>query len=275
MERYQGLVTEIGMFLFTQVLAISVGFKMISGGGRDLISETTGGGVAFFSFGLMLSTICLLIILKFFNKQVFFQILFAGMVLIGSSRVFGLFLPPIFAEMIAIILVILRFYHPTIVMQNISMMLAIGGVGPSIAMLFGAKTIAIMLALVAVYDYVAVFKTKHMVKMFKGMLKHDVPFTFIIPEKGRHQDKIATKLVDNQGKRICYMLGSGDVAFPAVFAVALLADFGIFLMIASILGATCGLILDQIIVINYKKPIPAMPAISVGTLLFSGIAYLL
>ena len=64
-----------------------------------------------------------------------------------------------------------------------------------------------LLVLLSVYDYVAVFKTKHMVTLAKSVTKKNLSFTYALPTK-EHQ----------------FELGTGDLVMPLVFATSVLAS---------------------------------------------------
>ncbi len=265
---------EVGMFLVTQLLALWTGFVMIISGVREaVVIESTSEGVSIFFTSLLFATFMLIVILKYLKKPIIFKLLFAWLIFIGSRTVFLTVMPWAFASGLAIGLALLRFWKPLVLYQNIALILAIAGVGPQLAMFFRTEAVLVVLILASIYDYIAVFKTKHMVTMFEGMSSQGTPFALIIPSKGKLTDTIASKPLKAKKKdpESFYMIGTGDIAFPAVFSVALLGDFGLVPALASMVGSLIGLVVDQYIVEKYRIALPALPAIS----FFAIIAFLL
>lgn len=265
---------EIGMFLTTQVLALWTGFAMLQAGVREaVVIESTSEGVSLFFTSLLLATAMLILILKYLKFPIIYKLMFAWLIIIGSTTVFSTFLPGLVALGFAFMLAGLRFWKPIVLIQNLCLILAIAGVGPQLAMFFRTTTVLIVLILTSIYDYIAVFKTKHMVKMFEGMSSQGTPFALIIPSKGKLTDSISSEPLEDKKRDpdAFYMVGTGDIAFPAVFAVALLGDFGLVAAIAAIFGSLVGLLVDQYIVESRRIALPALPAIS----LFAILAFLI
>lgn len=265
---------EIGMFLTTQLLALWTGFAMLVTGMREeMVIENTSEGVGMFFTSLLLATAMLILVLKYLKFPIIYRLLFAFLIVTGSSTVFSTILPGLIALGLAFLLAGLRFWKPIVLVQNICLIFAIAGVGPQLAMFFRTTTVIIVLVLASIYDYIAVFKTKHMVKMFEGISSYGTPFALIIPSRGGMMDKVSRNPLKDKKEvpDAFYMVGTGDVAFPAVFSVALLGDFGLLAALASIVGSLVGLLVDQYIVEKRGIALPALPAIS----FFAIIAFLL
>jgi presenilin-like A22 family membrane protease len=150
------------------------------------------------------------------------------------------------------------------------MTLAIAGIGARIGLILPVDAVIIILIVLSIYDYIAVYKTKHMVKMFKNLISRNVPLSLIVPTKlegmkAKVDDASPGK--DKKGKRKFMMLGTGDIAFPVIFAVAA-ARHSLFSGIAVIFGAFFGIIAVYSILINSKKgAIPALPPIAACTII--------
>ncbi|MFH1787086.1 MAG: presenilin family intramembrane aspartyl protease [archaeon] len=266
MESLKPLATEIGMFLTTEMIAVYVGLAMISAGIREeYIIESTGEGIGVFGLGMLFATLLILFIIKYLNRKIVFQMLFAWLIFVGSLFVFGSVLIFPLAALLAGLVVAARFLMPRVWVQNVAMILSIAGISPQLAMYFGTPTIIAILLLASAYDYYAVFKTKHMIKMFESLMKHETPFTFVIPAKGSMSGEVNGKLhkKKKKGQREYYLLGTGDIAFPTIFVVALLADYSPLSAAFAFAGAIVGMIVDHLILMKMKTAIPALPAIAV------------
>ncbi len=113
----------------------------------------------------------------------------------------------------------------------------------------------ILIGVIAVYDYISVFITKHMLTLAKGL-------------KGKGFLAGLTFMARST-KRVGAMLGGGDVVFPAILVNAMFFEYsalaGILALIAAVLG------LSLIIFFGKKgKVYPAMAVIGPLQILFFG-----
>lgn len=169
---------------------------------------------------------------------------------------------------------------------------------------FGVLTAAILLIAISIYDMIAVWKTKYMIRLAKFQIKHLKIFTgFFMPyvrpkdrikiqkmrvlakrEEKRKRAKKKGKIKKAKAKKKAKKrkrlrikveigaLGGGDVAFPLIFAGTILLAFGLLASIITILCTT--LALGLLLWFSEKgKFYPAMPFLSAGC--FLGLALVL
>lgn len=287
----RSFVYENVIFITTQLIAIFVGLRMIGAGVRDAtLIQGTGEGISFFLVSIAFSTIFLIVLMKVLKKKFFFQFLFGFLIFSGAYTVFGFsieaLLPSlgnyylydyysmieVLASLLALSLAVGRYFHPVVWLQNLALVIALGGVAPQLAMFFTTETIVFVLILASVYDYIAVFKTKHMVTMFRDLMSKDAPLALVIPEKGDVYGRVDGRVVHRkgEGERQYLLLGTGDLAFPTIFAVSVFAEYGIVPALFVMAGSLIGLHFDQWWVEKNERPMPALPAIA-----FSSIALFL
>lgn len=130
----------------------------------------------------------------------------------------------------------------------------------------------LLLLLISVYDVIAVWKTKHMVKLAKFQIKKLKMFTgFFIPYvRGEEIEKLR-KLKKSRKKKLkikadVAVLGGGDIAFPLLFSGTLFISFGFLASLISVIFSTLGLAF-LLFTAEKHKPYPAMPFITAGCLL--------
>lgn len=103
----------------------------------------------------------------------------------------------------------------------------------------------ILLGIFALYDFVAVFGTKHMIYMAKRLIEHNIPEVFTFSISG--------------GRPL--ILGAGDALLPA----SVISAFGFAgnSLIAGILasGAALGLAANLVVLQKLRRPLPALPLI--------------
>ncbi|MDP6670586.1 MAG: presenilin family intramembrane aspartyl protease [archaeon] len=226
------LLKLCALFIVTQLIGIAVAVPFIS---ATQTGEYTPTGVvtedpddpinAIGLFGMILvSTAIFLIFLKLFKGAALFKVLEAIVVFSASLIVFWTLLElamillgvweivgglALFAALaLALALVATRVLWPkNLILRNLSSSVSVAGVGVLIGISLGVVPVIIFLILLTIYDFIAVFKTKHMIVLAKGISKKNLAFTFALPSKElKHQ----------------FELGTGDMVMPLTFAVAVM-----------------------------------------------------
>jgi presenilin-like A22 family membrane protease len=162
---------------------------------------------------------------------------------------------------LAIIFAYIKVFKPHPLVHNFTELFIYGALAAIFVPIMNLWTIIILLVLISVYDYIAVRKTKHMIKLAKSQSKAKVFAGLLIPYK----------------KNVA-MLGGGDIGFPLLFAGVVMKVFGLGLLDPRTyivpLFAALGL-LYLFIKGEKKKFYPAMPYVTAGCLIGLGIVYLL
>ncbi len=123
----------------------------------------------------------------------------------------------------------------------------------------------IFLAVFAVYDYIAVYKTKHMVSLARIAVDEEMPMLFVIPENSGFKMKNVT--FENRGEGNVLMLGFGDIALPSILVVSsALFDVShiVFFTIFPLAGALAGMVV--LYFTNVNRPAPGLPYINTGAI---------
>ena len=224
-------------------------------------------GVFQFLVSFLIATLLMLLFLKIFKGKLMFEIFFSGAIIFGARGPLGIILVKFTAFLGAIAIVALRFIYPRIWTQNIAIIIGIAGIAASLGMSVEPLMALIILFLLSIYDIIAVYKTRHMVKLFRGMAKRGAVLALVIPKNfSLWLNKFETIKSENKNEFI--FLGTGDLALPIFFAISALSlgvEFSLFI----IFGAVIGFAVNHIIFINQKekKPIPALPAIAFFSIL--------
>jgi len=278
-------VIGASMFMIAQFIGLLTGFLNLSLP-EYAITAGVSSSVGSFVIAFLIATTILIVLLKVFKRAMMFKIMLALLIFLGSEMVLSTLLIKLFAtapilllgislvEIIAIstalILAVIRFVYPTVFVQNFTMTLAIAGIGASLGLILPLGAVVLILILLSVYDYVAVYKTKHMVKMFKNLLSRNVPLSLVIPGKLKHfNTKVDDAMPgsDSKGERKFMMLGTGDIAFPIILAVSA-ARHSLFAGVSVLFGAFFGITLVYSFLLRSKGgAIPALPPIALCTLL--------
>lgn len=152
-------------------------------------------------------------------------------------------------------------------------------IGAGVASIFGVSLdilpVIILLVLLAVYDAISVYKTKHMITLAEGVIDLKTPILFVVPKRRDYsfiRDGIG-KLNDG-GERGAFIIGMGDLIMPSILVVSA----NVFLKgwrLAGIinlpaLGAILGSLVGLAVLLSYVasgKPQAGLPPLNGGTIL--------
>jgi len=184
---------------------------------------------------------------------------------------FAAFMGSIPAMIIAFLMTAYKVFRPALIIQNLTEVLIYGGLASIFVPIINVSSAVLLLIFISVYDYIAVYKTKHMIKLAKFQSKLKVFAGLLIPYKlGRLRRKGKAKLV----KVRTAVLGGGDIGFPLIFAGVVMK--GLMLTNAMLLGFLKTLIIPVFASLSLlylllkaekKKFYPAMPILTIGCLL--------
>jgi len=273
------LFAELSLFLSVQIIGLLVGFKYFS---LQIIEPLpVEQSIPTFLITFLIATAFLLILIKFLRGALFFKIMFALLILVGADITFGAFLFEPLAIGLAAVVLAARIAKPNVLTHNVAIFLAVAGVGAQLGLLLTVPAVIVLLVLLSIYDVYAVFKSKHMVKLFKGLLERGATMAMVIPENikdfGVGMRTVKTKKLKKHvpDKRKFFMLGTGDAAFPIVFAVAAL-QYSLTSAIAVLIGSLFGILIIHYLISTGKyKALPALPPLAFTTIVAFGISLLL
>ncbi len=163
--------------------------------------------------------------------------------------------------------------------------------GAGIAAIFGMSLhilpVFILLIALAIYDFISVYKTKHMVSLASGVMKMKVPVMLVIPKKlsySFYEKEGIMQEVEKDKKRDAMFIGLGDIIIPGILPVSATLNlppvfvyglYGPYLVaICSILGAVIGLLLLLRFVLK-GNPQAGLPLLNTGSILGYILAYVI
>lgn len=263
---------EAFLFFITSILGIITAFKLSKFLKIQEITLPTISLWDFISFFLLITLFILFF--TFFKKfkkgrGVIYKGLFVLAVFWGGAILLSLWLSDIPAMVVMGLLIFFWFKKPRVYIHNLVIILGLAGAGSILGLELNPKIVIVLLVIFSIYDFIAVYKTKHMIKMAKEMIERGAILGLIIPLK-ISDFKEDLKEVKLGGKFL--ILGGGDVVFPLLLAVSLVSE-GILNSLIITLFALIGLSVSFWLFISQKtrQPIPALPPIA----LFSIIGYLI
>ncbi len=132
----------------------------------------------------------------------------------------------------------------------------------------------ILLVLLAIYDFISVYKTKHMVRLAEGVMDLKLPIMFVLPRRWGYQYRQASGKIEPGQEREAYFMGLGDAVMPTMLAVsanAFLKAPGIWFINYPALGAMIGTLVSyaalMYLVVAAKKPQAGLPFLCSGAII--------
>ncbi len=316
---YRQLAQIMSIFLIVQFFGILLATQVYTGTTVQQIQGTQVASsavtVLFYVGYMILFVAVLLLILKVYKGDKLFLVFEGVVVFISSVLVFlivvgalagsapdsflnGPFFQLAAAVMLAAALVVAKNKWPKL--RNTAAIIAATGVGAILGVSFSFFAAFIFMIIIAVYDFIAVFVTKHMITMAKAMSSRNLAFLVGVEElegipvgdldvrNRRLYQKEKKELAGRGGilKKMVsmnlapvparIMLGTGDLAIPLMVETAAYKVSLNFLpsMFAAV-GALFGLVLNMWVLKRYNRPLPAIPLLLFGISLSLAVYFLL
>lgn len=263
----------LALFLTTEFLGLYVGMQYIGlismGSIVPAFENPNSIETPLFLFGnIIVATVAILIMIRISKNSI--RVLEGFVIFVSSWLTFDVLIPVdlwyvSLGFILAALLVIWKIIRPTILNQNIAAVISGAGVGSLIGASLGIIPAMIFMLILSVYDFVAVFVTKHMVHMAKALTQRPTSFTIAAPPSIK---SMAYSNVKRRGSKKfhVFQLGVGDMVIPLMFAVSVLSRYSIANSVASIAGSAIALLALIYYVGKNPRPLPALPFITFGAL---------
>jgi len=245
----------ISIYLLTIAIGLYVGIDLIN---RIYVTheiqpavenpESASAAGQIFIYVLIMTVILLILIklgLDFIIRLISILAIFFGVYITLNSFI------GIYGLIITILLMLLfHWKKDNILVINSMLILTISGIGAFLGASLALIPSLLLLIILSIYDLIAVFGTKHMVKIAENV-KGKFPFMFLIP--------VGEKSMG---------LGTGDLAIPLMFTVSVLKDYALNNSIITALGGLIGISSLFFYVTNKEKvTLPALPPIAIGLII--------
>ena len=263
---------EAVLFSLTLGLGIVTAFKInkILEIQKITLPQISSGKFIFYFLIATLFVLLLSYLIKFKRgKGIIFKILFVFAVSFGGLLSLEVWLSEPISLIVIVSLILWWWKFPSVFNHNILIILGIAGVGSILGLRLTPEIIIGLLIIFSIYDFIAVYKTKHMVKIAKEMIESKAVLALIIPSSFR-DFRGSLGEVRPGGKFL--ILGGGDIVFPLLFCASLI-PVGILNSLIVAIFSLIGLFIGFYFFThqNVRQPIPALPPIA----LFSIIGYLI
>ncbi len=270
-----------GLFVVIHLLALLVAAPFRASGVIAFPDPNDPMNLVYFFLLLLVFTIAILLISKFWKKEV------VRIIVLGATAILAIYVfYPLFSIVIpqawlslglsiafsTILLIMLVKKPEWYILDLVGIFTAVG----EIAMLGISLNILIVIVLLiamSIYDAISVYRTKHMIDLADTLIDQKLPVLFVIPKRKDYSlveetKSLKEKLRDGE-ERDAFFLGVGDVVFPGILAVAAfysLSSYELLVALSVILGTLVGFVVLMAVVIK-GKPQAGLPYLCTGAIL--------
>ncbi|HEC81231.1 MAG TPA: hypothetical protein ENI42_02230 [Thermoplasmatales archaeon] len=233
--------------------------------------------IVYFLVILLGLTLIILLIAKFWNKRVIHLFILAAIAVTILSMadpllflVVGEPFAFVFASALAVSMVVFLVYYPEwYVVDACGFLISIGAIA-----IFGISLslplVVLLLVVLAAYDALSVYKTKHMIDLADTVVDLKLPVLFVIPKHLPYSFRKETggikKKLKKDEERDAFFMGVGDVVLPGVLVASCYRFAGkIPVCISIVAGILIGFFILMIFVAK-GKPQPGLPLLNSGAI---------
>ncbi len=323
--RIDPVLSIVLMFALTQILAVWAGLSLLSAAKSDvniqLINVAPTGNSAdplnavFFIAYILFGAGAALFAIRFFKHKLTFRLLEVA-VLLGSVSVF--FFAVVYplmgrdftlsmgvASLLGVLFAASKFLIPSL--KNPAAILSSAGVGAMFGFSLSFWPALLFVMAISLYDYIAVFRTRHMLVLAQSLGSKDLAFTItaqapaqenqipVAKEPAKTPREKKTNTASSRPPASAWAgsnpyavpslrppspamhpahcavdrldLGSGDLAIPAMLAVSAYSLAGLPGSVAVAVGSTISIYVLLHFVVKNRVVLPALPPICLGGLL--------
>lgn len=271
-----------GLILIVQILALFLSMPMEVNEMQAFEDPTQVSNSIYYIVMILVFTLFVLIALKRNMKWAISFFIYLAIISTLYYVFFALFtLIPVLSGLEAIAsavlstgITLLLYKYPEWYIVDIVGVCIAAGVSALIGISLSVIPVIILLLLLAIYDAISVYKTKHMIAMAEGIMDLKLPILFVIP---KHLDYSFVQESFKPGeKREAFFMGLGDAVMPTLLVVSanvFMENNGIsYPVLGAILGTLAGHAILSILVMR-GKPQAGLPFLNSGVILgfFAGV----
>ena len=245
-------ISLVVLFIIAQIIGLGVISKYSVGDDwknlpLNIERPKIGGEFSYTSvlMGLIFATILAFILIKF-EARIIWKIWFFLSVWFTLMIAFGSVLRESLAFVLGLGLALWKIFKNNVYVHNLTELFIYGGLAAIFVPILNVMIASIILVAISIYDYIAVRKTKHMIKLAKFQTAMKVFAGLYIPySKNRRA-----------------ILGGGDIGFPLLFTGAVFMQIG-----WNALYVTFGVTISLGLLLYYGRKgryYPAMPYLTAG-----------
>lgn len=269
------------MLLFVQVIAVVLVLPMQAAGLVAFEDPESVANPLLFIGMLLAFTLVLLLLIRFGGRRfiaVFVAIaMFMTFVYIFSALsliVFGANdVAAIGALIAAGAATALLYLYPEWYVIDVLGVLVSAGIASIFGISLAIVPVLVLLVLLAVYDAISVYRTKHMITLAEGVLETKAPIMVVVPKRADYSFRREGLKIEEGKERGAFLMGMGDLIMPSILVVSSHVFAGsppvLWVLSAPTLGAMVGSLAGLAVLlffVNKGKPQAGLPPLNGGAI---------
>jgi len=212
------------MLLIVQLIAVALSKPFEENDMKAFSNPEATSNVIYWVALILVFTAFILVVIKLNKKwmiQAFILFTVVSTLYYVFFAIFSYFLPPVTRIVLTLILsigltIVLHKFPEWYVIDIVGIIIGAGA-----ASIFGISLDIIptllLLVLLLVYDYIAVYRTKHMITLAEGVMDLRLPILLVIPKHWNYS--FLTEKFDKE-EREAFFMGLGDAVMPTILVVS-------------------------------------------------------
>lgn len=279
-KEYLPIISMGGLILIVQILALFLSTPMEVSGMQAFEDPTQVSNSIYYIIMILVFTLFVLIAIKKNMKWVISLFIYLAIISTIYYVVLALFtlipflsgFESIASVVLSVGITVLLYKYPEWYVVDIVGICIAAGVSALIGISLSVVPVIVLLVLLAIYDAISVYKTKHMVSMAEGVMDLKLPIMFVIPKNLNYS--FLTEDFKQGEKHEAFFMGLGDAVMPTLLVVSanVFMKSNFYPILGAILGTLIGHAILSIQVMK-GNPQAGLPFLNSGVILgfFAGV----
>ena len=260
--------------MVVQILALAITPAISASGNRVFEDPTSIANPFAYMLLILVFTGLLLLAMKLKRGWII-----SGFILLSIAvsiyYVMAAFMSPLLAIAPTLVIMLLLHFYPEWYIIDAFGILVCAGISSLFGVSMTIPPALLLLVVLAVYDAISVYKTRHMISLAEGAIKMKAPLLFVVPKSRDYSFRIDQEISNSSEetkKRGAYFLGLGDAIIPTILVISAswsLPAGGFYGLSLPVLGAMLGTYLGFLLLMTTSRDRPqaGLPFLNSGVIL--------
>ncbi len=249
------------LLVLTQVIAVLLAAPFAASGIKAFQDPESMWNTVYFIILIIGFTALILLVLKFGGDKLV-QFIMLAAVAVTMYYVMAVLVPYGYVPIvITIALTVLLYVYPEWYILDATGLVIGGGAAAIFGISLDILPVILLMILLAIYDAISVYKTKHMVSLAESIVDMRLPILFVLPRKRNFS------IVKNSDMGEAFFMGLGDAIIPSMLVVSAFVNYT---SAAPALGAALGTLAGYAIlsrIAGRGKPHAGLPFLNSGAII--------
>lgn len=249
------------LLVLTQVIAVLLAAPFAASGIKAFQDPESIWNTVYFIILIIGFTALILLVLKFGGDKLV-QFIMLAAVAVTMYYVMAVLVPYGYVPIvITIALTLLLYIYPEWYILDATGLVIGGGAAAMFGISLDIIPVILLMILLAIYDAISVYKTKHMVSLAESIVAMRLPILFVLPRKRNFS------IVKNSDMGEAFFMGLGDAIIPSMLVVSAFVNYT---SAAPALGAALGTLAGYAVlsrIAGRGKPHAGLPFLNSGAII--------